>query len=270
MTCRGLGSEWKAIMPQGTTPIANEDASLPSVEDARNDLVRAIGSASGWSDDCERIARVFVRASLAAELPRDAIFKDLCGLGLSRSGAKELLGTAPEPSKTAGPTASIPSDRQPPVADPGPVSTQGKFRKVCIKALSNGYGMYRGQGGLAVDHEGITIAGRHVKSLGARWGIGVLLFVGTAICTLGTFAIGIIPIYFLVEYAILNHEHVFIPWAKVRKYAFDRKRQLVGIDFEGPKWTSPTVMRTPDIARVAQALRHNAPEKDATAGVNCS
>jgi len=148
------------------------------------------------------------------------------------------------------------------------VTTEGKFRKVRVKALGmKEYGRYRGQGKLTIDDEGIKIEGRHVKSIGARWGIGILLVIASAIVTRGAVVLGFIPVYLLVEYAILNRENLSIPWAKVRKYAFDPKQQLVAVDFEGPDWTSPSVMRTPDLARVAQTLRERAPEKDATANL---
>jgi hypothetical protein len=148
------------------------------------------------------------------------------------------------------------------------VTTEGKFRKVRVKALGmKQYGRYRGQGKLTIDDEGIKIEGRHVKSIGARWGIGILLVIASAIVTMGAVVLGFIPVYLLVEYAILNRENLSIPWAKVRKYAFVPKQKLVALDFEGPEWTSPAVMRTEDLARIAQALREKAPEKDATASL---
>jgi hypothetical protein len=148
------------------------------------------------------------------------------------------------------------------------LTTTGKFHKAQVKAMGmKEYGMYRGNGTLTIDDEGIKIEGRHVKSLGVRVLIGILIVIGSAIATVGAVILGIIPVYLLVEYVILTRENLVIPWARVRKYAFDPKRKRVALDFEGPEWTSPAVLRTPDLARVAQALRERAPEKDATAAL---
>jgi len=58
------------------------------------------------------------------------------------------------------------------------VTTEGKFRKVRVKALGRKeYGRYRGKGKLIINDEGITIEGRHVRSIGARLGIAALLMI---------------------------------------------------------------------------------------------
>jgi len=147
------------------------------------------------------------------------------------------------------------------------VSTEGKFRKVRMKALAKReYGRYRGQGRLTISHKGIRIEGRHVKSMGARWGIGILIMIGSGILTGGAIILGIIPVYLLVEYAILTRENITVPWARLHKYAFDARHSLVGILFDGPDWTSPAIFRTSasDLAQIAAALRGAAREKDAT------
>jgi hypothetical protein len=149
------------------------------------------------------------------------------------------------------------------------VTTFGKFRKVRLKALGmKEYGMYRGRGMLYSNDEGIGIDGRHIKSLGARLGIAIVLIVASVVVTVGMFVIGVIPIYLLVEYVFLDRESVFIPWSHLQKYAFDPKRGLVAVAFEGPPRTSPVVMYTPDLPSVAQALREMAPDKDATAALH--
>ena len=148
------------------------------------------------------------------------------------------------------------------------ITTEGTFRKVRLKAMAmKEYGRYRGQGKLTIDDEGIKVEGRHVKSIGTRWGIGILLAIASAIVTMGAVILGFIPVYLLVEYVILNRENLSIPWGKVRKFAFDPKQQLVALDFEGPEWTSPVVLRTTDLAAIARALREKAPAKDMTAAV---
>jgi hypothetical protein len=146
-------------------------------------------------------------------------------------------------------------------------TTEGKFRKARISALgAKQYGMYRGQGRLTVDAEGIKIEGRHVKSLNARWGIGLALVIGSLILTAGKLILGIIPVYFLLEYAILDRENISIPWSGVRKYAFDKHKQIA-LEFDGPPWTSPSVMRAADLTDLAPLFRQFAPEKDATPSV---
>lgn len=150
------------------------------------------------------------------------------------------------------------------------ISTEGKFRKVRMKALAKReYGRYRGQGRLTISHEGIRIEGRHVKSMGARWGIGILIMIASGILTGGAIILGIIPVYLLMEYAILTRKNITIPWTSLQKYAFDIRHGLVGILFEGPDWTSPAIIRTTDLAQIARALRAVAKEKDATPEVRC-
>lgn len=145
------------------------------------------------------------------------------------------------------------------------LTTEGRFCKVRIKALGmNEYGRYRGRGKLTIDDEGIKIEGRHVKSLRARWGIGILLVIASGVLTGGAIILGFIPVFLLMEYVILSRENLSIPWSKVRKYAFDPYRQLAAIAFDGSEWTSPAVINTSDIALIVQAFREKAPEKEAT------
>jgi len=144
------------------------------------------------------------------------------------------------------------------------VQADGKFRKVRIKALVKKYGMYRGQGKITLGDDGITIEGRHVKSMGARWGIGILIIITSVILTGGAIVLGIIPVYLLVEYAILTRENVSIPWEKLRNYAVDPKKMLIGLEFDGPDWTSPAVLRTEQFQNVIAELRSREHAKDAT------
>jgi hypothetical protein len=151
------------------------------------------------------------------------------------------------------------------------ITIVGTFRKVCVKALGKRqFGKYRRDGKLTIANEGIKIEGRHVMSLGAQWGIGILIWIGTAIVTVGVgVVVGWLPIYLLMGHVILKREEISIPWAKINKYAFEPERRLVALDFEGPAETSPVVMAmsTSELAQAAKAIRANAPERDATPSV---
>jgi hypothetical protein len=151
------------------------------------------------------------------------------------------------------------------------ITIVGTFRKVCVKALGKRqFGKYRRDGKLTIANEGIKIEGRHAMSLGAQWGIGILIWIGTAIVTVWVgFVVGWLPIYLMMGHVILKREDISIPWAKINKYAFEPERRLVAIDFEGPAETSPVVMAmsTSELAQAAKAIRANAPERDATPSV---
>ena len=120
----------------------------------------------------------------------------------------------------------------------------GKFVKVRFKTIG-GYGQYRGQGSIIIDSDGITICGKHVYTLGQRWGFGLLLFFGILLITLGTFAPGILIIYPIVEYVWLKKEDIRVPFDQRRKVAANPKKQQVAIAFEGKKYTTPIVLITP-------------------------
>ena len=147
-------------------------------------------------------------------------------------------------------------------------SFEGKFKKACIKELGiKEYGKYRGNGKVIIDDEGVKIEGRHVKSLGSRWGIGILLVFASGMLTGGAVFLGFIPIYLLVEYVFLKKENLVIPWGKIRKYAFVPKKKLVALDFDGPPNTSPAVIQMFSLTQIAIALRSKATDKDATANI---
>jgi hypothetical protein len=148
-------------------------------------------------------------------------------------------------------------------------STPCQFRKARIKELGiRDYGRYRGNGTITINNDGIIIEGRHVFSLGARWGIAIIIAVASAIVTLGSVVLGIIPIYLLVEFAILKREKVTIAWDKLRKFAVDTKNHLISIDFVGPEWTSPAVAYFfSGFEQAVLALREKALDKDTTSHV---
>ena len=145
------------------------------------------------------------------------------------------------------------------------VEAFGKFKKVRIKSLAKKYGMYRGKGLIVLDDQGITIKGKHVKSLGARWGIGIALMLASAVLTGGAVVLGFIPVYLLVEYAILKQDDIRIPWDKVRMFAVDPKKKLIGLDFDGPDWTSPAILYTEQFQPTVAELQRRIPSKESKA-----
>jgi hypothetical protein len=147
------------------------------------------------------------------------------------------------------------------------IQSHGNFRKVCIKALSRRPGMYRGQGSILVGAHRITIAGRHVKSMGFRWGIGLLIMIFSLIFSGGKILVGIIPVYLLVEYVFLKREDVTISLNKLKMYAVDPKKKLIGLEFDGPIRTSPAIFRTEQFKDLITELRTYAPGKDATPSI---
>ena len=141
-----------------------------------------------------------------------------------------------------------------------------QFQKKRIKALGlKDFGRYRGRGKLILNDNGISIEGRHVLSLGSRWGIGILIAIASVALTYGYAMLGFVPIYLLVEFAILKRENIIITWDNIRKYAFDLKRHLLAVDFVGPDLTSPLVACFySGFNKVANTMREIIPNKDAT------
>ncbi len=136
----------------------------------------------------------------------------------------------------------------------------GKFRKVRVDPIKR-IGQYRGKGSLQLTPEGLKISGRHVMTMGARWGIGLGLFFGTLILSMaltegnGYCAPGFIPIYFLVEYFLLKREELLVPYSKITAIGGDAKHTLVGIEFEGEPNCSPVVFSTPQWKALLQGVK---------------
>jgi hypothetical protein len=143
----------------------------------------------------------------------------------------------------------------------------GKFRKVKIKPL-NGYGNYRGEGKIEFTDDGFRICGRHVFSLGARWGLGLAIFFGLLIVTSGLFAPGFIPLYLILEYVWLKREDTMVPFSDVINYVSDPKQTLIAIDFHGPQWCRPIVLKTEKWQEALAILRQKIPNQDASLMVN--
>jgi hypothetical protein len=183
-----------------------------------------------------------VCAHCSKKLPQHARVCAFCGTSIS--------GTGP-----AGAAMTL-GDVQP--AD----LVSGKFRKVKIRPIS-GYSQYRGQGSIQFDDAGILITGRHVLSMGARWGIAIAIVVGSLLVSSGSLAPGIIPLYFLMEYGWLKREETRVNLADLIMFAADPARGLIAIEFSGPNWRSPVVLNTPLWREAYKRLRVMKPSADA-------
>jgi hypothetical protein len=140
----------------------------------------------------------------------------------------------------------------------------GKFRKARVKPIKN-YGAYRGEGSLRFTPSGIQVMGRHVKPLGTRWLIGLGILVGSLIITVGRFALGFIPIYFILEYGLLDDGNRLIPWSSVAGFATDAGKQLVSIHTtESEKHLNTLVLRTQDHAAALATLQRHVHEMKAS------
>jgi len=140
---------------------------------------------------------------------------------------------------------------------------QGKFRKMRIKPMKE-YGNYRGEGFIEINNENFRISGRHVHSLGFRWGWGLVIFFGMLLVTAGAFAPGLIPLYLIMEYAWLKREDTIVPFSDVNSYVSDMKRHLIAIDFRGNRWCRPVVLRTESWQDLLAILRQKVPDRDAS------
>jgi hypothetical protein len=145
-----------------------------------------------------------------------------------------------------------------------PFWATGKFRKVRFKSLG-AYGQYRGEGQLSVGDEGLTIVGRHVYPLGSRWAMALGIFFASLVLSLavsggsGWLAPGLIPLYLFVEYVWLKRAELQIPWSDVTRFTTDPAQELLAIEFEGPRWTSPVVLKSGRWREVAGWLRQRVP-----------
>jgi len=139
----------------------------------------------------------------------------------------------------------------------------GKYRKVRIKPFK-GYGNYRGEGRIEFTNDSLQICGRHVMSLGARWGIGLAIFFGSLIVTVGFFAPGFIIIYLIMEYVWLKREDTVVPYSDVINYVVNPKKCLVGIDYHGPQWCKPVVLKSDQWSEILSKLREIIPDRDAS------
>jgi hypothetical protein len=139
----------------------------------------------------------------------------------------------------------------------------GRFKKLRLKPIK-GYGLYRGQGHVEIYDEGIKIIGRHVRPIGARLIIGLLIwwFVASILSKLVVaFLVTIlcvIPAYLIVEYYILKKENIFIPWSFLKSFAADPKRKLVGFSFYGFKWCSPVILESTKWEDIIHEFQKNA------------
>lgn len=164
----------------------------------------------------------------------------------ARAAAIKRLRQMTESSKTHSPLPTNDASRI-------SMNVSGKFVKRRVGAFTQ-FGQYRGQGSMSIQDGSLTISGRHVHTLGKRWGIGAALFIVPCVLTLGLFTPGAILIYLALEYLILKKEPVTVPFASITGVATDSKRNIVAVEFSGHQYMSPAVMRCVEWNAVAQAL----------------
>jgi hypothetical protein len=134
------------------------------------------------------------------------------------------------------------------------IIAEGRFVKKRVQPMKK-HGLYRGNGRLEVSEAGLTVVGKHVYSLGARWGLGLAIVFGCLILTAGAFAPGFLLIYPIVEYWWLKKEELQVPFSAITGIETSVPTELVAITFEGYPWCSPVVLKSTDFQAVADALR---------------
>ena len=134
----------------------------------------------------------------------------------------------------------------------------GKFVKKRLRPIQ-GYGRFRGDGRIVLLDTGIQIKGKHVYSLGARWGFGGLIWLGVAILSAGTLAPGILLIYPIVEYWWLKRETLDVPYSAVKAVVVNEAKRMVALDFVGSRSCTPVVLRSPDWQALAEGIRGRVP-----------
>jgi hypothetical protein len=142
------------------------------------------------------------------------------------------------------------------------VAVAVRFRKVMIKPIKR-YGAYRGAGTLRLDRSGIGVTGKHVRSVAIRWAIGLGLFAVCLVLTAGRLAPGFIPLYFLLEYGLLEDGNRHIPWTNVTRFASQPSKLRVAIETSSAeKNENPLVFSCDQSQEVLQALRTFAPGRE--------
>jgi len=158
-------------------------------------------------------------------------------------------------------------DRVPP-SPPNPddqiVVISGRFRKARVKPIKR-YGAYRGAGSLRLEAGGLGVMGKHVRPLGTRVAIGMGLFLASVILSAGRLAIGLIPIYLLVEYVLLQEGMRTIPWSRVARYSANERKKLIAIETnEAETHIHPLVLKSDEWREALQALRRYCPASEFT------
>jgi hypothetical protein len=164
----------------------------------------------------------------------------------------QAWSTAQQTNQTP-PMASAPSRPDPPSTQS--VAASGRFRKSKVKPMKR-YGAYRGAGSLRLDQSGIHVIGKHVRPTAIRWLIGLAIFAACLILTGGRLFVGFIPLYFLLEYGLLESGDRTIPWTSVTRFVWNEQKKLVAIETDSAeKNDNPLVFASDQWREVIQALR---------------
>lgn len=133
-----------------------------------------------------------------------------------------------------------------------------KFKKRRVGSF--GYGQWRGDGILTISTQGVTIQGKHVKTLAARWGIGFGISIAVLVITFGMFAPGVLIMYPLVEYVILDRETISLPWSQIPGWG--SQGTDIAIEMGMIRFKSPAVFESSVQPQIRELLLKHAPEKE--------
>jgi hypothetical protein len=161
------------------------------------------------------------------------------------------------PSADASAT-SVPPPLPPIVSSSLNITAHGTFVKKRVGAMTH-YGQFRGKGSISLADDSITFEGKHVYSLGARWGFGLAFFFISLILTLGMFAPGFILIYLVVEYLWLKRARITVPLSAIKAIALDPAGKLLAIDFPSDSAASPAVLKCAEAEVIHNHLRTKYP-----------
>lgn len=169
------------------------------------------------------------------------------------------------------------------------------YRKNMIRPFVQ-YGRFRGKGSIEFYDDCFRVSGRHILSLAARLGLGFAIFVAAHLivfCVLscivfvlslifdqdsGVMSTILVTLFFIipflsfasalflsnwiVEHVWLHKEEAIIPYSTVNKYVIQPRKNRIGIDYQGTRWTTPVVLQSNQWSDIQAILREKMPEKD--------
>jgi hypothetical protein len=123
-------------------------------------------------------------------------------------------------------------------------------------------GQYRGRGNIVLSDTGLCIVGRHTRPFWMKYLIGfpvfylLYLIIGSFwdsfswLMVMVSMPLSLWVSYWLVEYALLKRETVFVPWSSIKNYCYIKIEGrglftgFIGITFDGYKNCSPVAFGT--------------------------
>jgi len=178
-----------------------------------------------------------------------------------------------------------------------------RYQKKLLKPFLN-YGRYRGKGKIQFFDDCLRISGRHVMSLGKRFGFGLALCAAAApviivacsafvlivagifinlandipqfstfnnfimeiiiISPLLSVVAGILGVISIMEHVWLTKEDTIVPYGNVTRYLVCPHKRQVGIDFQGAKWSAPVVLQSNQWSQIQVILQERVPDRDSS------